>query len=81
MDDKSRGFTFFKSYYEAMKELDSKEAGDLIKAMGSYAFEDKEPNFKSKSLRMAWSLISPILSTSKKRSEARRKGIRKDTEI
>lgn len=62
-----KGFTFYKSYYESLKNLKEKDKKDIINAMLEYIFEDKNPNFCGIKLTI-WTLIEPNLNTSKKRS-------------
>lgn len=61
-------FTFFRSFYEAMAELEDKERLAFFDAMMAYAFEGVIPEFDSFYLRMAWSLIEPNIQKSIKQS-------------
>lgn len=65
-----KGFTFYKSYFESMQEFDDEERKDLIFAMVKYVYEDLEPEFKDKSMRIAWTLIKPLLDKSKNKSNS-----------
>lgn len=62
-----KGFTFYKSYYESLKNLKEKDKKDIINAMLEYVFEDKIPNFKGIKCTI-WTLIQPNLNTSKRHS-------------
>ena len=62
-----KGFTFYKSYYESLKNLKEKDKKDIINAMLEYVFEDKLPNFKGIKFTI-WTLIQPNLNVSKNRS-------------
>ena len=62
-----KGFTFYKSYYESLKNLKEKDKKDVINAILEYIFEDKMPNF-SGIKKAIWALILPNLNTSKNRS-------------
>ena len=64
---KIKGFTFFKSYYESLKNLKEKDKKDIINAMLEYIFEDKNPNFRGIKLTI-WTLIEPSLNSSKRHS-------------
>lgn len=64
-----KGFTFYKSYYESLKNLKEKDKKDIINAMLEYVFEDKIPNF-SGTKKIIWTLIQPNLKTSKSRSNS-----------
>ena len=65
--NKIKGFTFYKSYYESLKNLKEKDKKDIINAMLEYVFEDKKPNFKGIKFTI-WTLIEPNLNTSKNHS-------------
>lgn len=62
-----KGFTFFKSYYESLKNLKEKDKKEIINAILEYVFDDKIPNF-SGTKKVVWTLLEPNLNTSKKRS-------------
>lgn len=61
------GFTFFKSYYESLKNLKEKDKKIIINAILEYVFEDKKPQFSGIKYTI-WTLIEPHLNTSKHRS-------------
>ena len=62
-----KGFTFFKSYYESLKNVKEKDKKEIINAILEYVFDDKIPNF-SGTKKVVWTLLEPNLNTSKKRS-------------
>ena len=64
-----KGFTFFKSYYEALKEIPEKDKKEIIFAMINYVFEDKKPKFKGIN-KVIWTLIEPNLDKSKNKSNS-----------
>ena len=66
------GFTIFRSYHEAIKELPKKDRGEVLIAILNFVFEDKEPNFTGYK-KMAWELIKPTLIKSKNKSKNARK--------
>lgn len=64
-----KGFTFFRSYAEALEELNDKEQKELLVTIVNFVFKNKIPNFKKGSkLRLAWVSIEPILTKSKNKS-------------
>lgn len=71
------GFTFWKSYYEAGKELTKKQRVELYDAIIEYAFSETEPNFTG-ILKAVFSGIKPGLDASIKKSKAMQ--IRKEKE-
>lgn len=64
---KIKGFTFFASYWEAIKKLNKKDRNDMLNAIMEYVFEDKKTQFSSKN-ELIWTLIQPTLDKSKNRS-------------
>lgn len=62
-----KAFSFYKSYYEALKEVPEKDKKDIIFAIINYVFEDKKPKFKGTN-KIIWTLIEPNLNTSKNKS-------------
>jgi hypothetical protein len=62
-----KGFTFYKSYYESLKNLKEKDKKEIINAILEYIFDDKIPNFNG-TKKAVWALIEPNLNTSKNRS-------------
>jgi len=62
-----KGFTFYRSYYESLKNLKENDKKNIINAMLEYVFEDKKPNFRGIK-KTIWTLIEPNLNTSKNRS-------------
>lgn len=70
-------FSFYSSYYDALKMLPDEKRLTLYDAMCAYAFEDAEPAFDDAMLAFGWALVDPLLTKSKQRSEAGTKGGRK----
>lgn len=66
------GFTIFRSYHEAIKELPKKDRGEILISMLEFVFEDKKPNFNSYK-KMAWKLIEPNLIKSKNKGKNAKK--------
>ena len=62
-----KAFSFYKSYYEALKEIPEKDKKDIIFAMINYVFEDKKPKLKGIN-KVIWALVEPNLDKSKNKS-------------
>ena len=62
-----KAFSFYRSYYEALKEIPEKDKKDIIFAMINYVFEDKKPKLKGIN-KVIWTLIEPNLDKSKNKS-------------
>ena len=75
MAQQPKGFTFFETYYEALRGLNNVRFGSLIKAVCEYAFHDVEPQFADTTLNAFWILIRPNVDCSIKRSLAGKKGM------
>ena len=65
-----KGFTFFQSYYEALKDVSVEDRKEIINAILEFVFEDKEPVFTG-SNKAIWTLIKPNLKTSKNKSKSK----------
>ena len=65
-----KGFSFYKSYYEALKEVSDEDKKEILFAMINYIFEDKKPKFKGIN-KIIWTLIEPNLNTSKNKSNGK----------
>lgn len=65
-----KGFTFFQSYYEALKDVSVEDRKEIINAILEFVFEDKEPVFIG-SNKAIWTLIKPNLKTSKNKSKSK----------
>lgn len=79
--NKIEGFTFFKSYHEALKELCDRDKKTLLVAIVNYIFDDITPDFKGNK-KCIWSLIEPHLKVSKaKAGNAKKKSNQNQNEI
>lgn len=66
--EEKKYLTFYKSYYEALKNLDDSQRLQMYEAIFRYYFEDKEINFEDNILACIWKLIKPnIDATNSKR--------------
>ena len=77
-------FTFYRNYYDLIKELKGSDRAKFLEAIVYYIFEDKEPNFKGLNLSI-WQIIKVALDTSKNRSNNHKKNnsneIQKDFKV
>ena len=66
-DLQSRHFTFYETYYNAMKLLNVRKRGIFVKAICAYMFEDKPPAFEDKTIQGYFNLCKRKMDVSKKR--------------
>lgn len=64
-----KGFSFYKSYYDCLQDLDKKDQYEMLDAMLDYIFKGKKPKLKGIK-KTIWTIIEPNLNTSKNRSNA-----------
>ena len=64
-------FTFYRSYYEAIKELPKKEQTAVLLAICAYALDYEEPKLTGTASAI-FTLIRPTLDASRKREAGRR---------
>lgn len=62
-----KGFSFYKSYYDCLEDLNKEDRNEILNAILDYVFKDKKPKFKGIK-KTIWTLIEPNLNTSKNRS-------------
>lgn len=73
-DNGQRGqFTFYRSYFEAFKDLPAKSRLQLYEAVCDYALNGTDPKLSGAS-KTVFTLIKPTLDTSRRRSEIGRAG-------
>ena len=58
-------FTFFKNYYEVIKELPKEDKRDILESIVDYVFEDKTPNLTGLK-KGIWQLIQRPIDISKR---------------
>ena len=77
----SEHFTFYETYYNAMKLMNKKKRGTFIKAICAYMFENEETKFENKTIQGYFNLCKRKMDLSKKRknSASRRKSSRSST--
>lgn len=68
-ENKRKGFSFLRSYFEAAKELPKEEQADFLMAICSYALDGEEPDIHGVASAM-FKLVKPNVDTSIKRQEA-----------
>ena len=70
----SRHFTFYAAYYNAMKLLNVRKRGIVVKAGCAYMFEDKPPAFEDKVMQGYFNLCKRKMDMSKQKKKAGSKG-------
>ena len=74
----SKHFTFYETYYNAMKLLNVRKRGVFVKAICSYMFGNEEPKFADKAIQGYFNLCKRKMDLSKKRkANGRTGGVRK----
>ena len=74
---KISGFTFFNSYHESLKDLETDDRRELLEAIVFYVFDDIEPELTGFK-KTIWTLIVPNLTTSKNKSKNAQKEPKKN---
>ena len=72
MDNNIERFTFFRNYYDLIKELKANDRRMFLEAIVYYVFEDKEPNFNGL-YKAIWQMIQVPLDSSKNKSKNAKK--------
>ena len=73
-------FTFYRSYYEAVRELPKKEQCAVMLAICAYALDEEEPNLTG-TAKAIFSLVRPTLDASRRKAiSGKAGGERKQTE-
>ena len=70
----SRHFTFYETYYNAMKLLNVRKRGVFVKAICAYMFGNEEPKFADKAIQGYFNLCKRKMDLSKKRTASGRTG-------
>lgn len=71
---RSEHFTFYETYFDAMKLLKVGDAGTFVKAICGYMFQGIEPQFKDVSMQGYFTLCKRKMDVSKKRKSSGIKG-------
>ena len=64
-------FTFYRSYYEALKHLPKRDQTTVLMAVIGYALDETEPNLSGVPLSV-FTLIRPTLDSGRNKSKNRR---------
>ena len=70
----SRHFTFYETYYNAMKLLNVRKRGVFVKAICTYMFGNEEPKFADRTIQGYFNLCKRKMDLSKKRKASGRTG-------
>ena len=70
---KRKQFTFYASYYDAVKVLPKREQVEVILAICAYALEENEPSLTGTAAAI-FSLARPTLDASRRKAESGQKG-------
>ena len=70
----SRHFTFYATYYNAMKLLNVRKRGIFVKAVCAYMFGNEEPRFADRTIQGYFNLCKRKMDLSKKRKASGRTG-------
>lgn len=67
-------FIFYRSFFEAAKDLSIKDRAELFEAICEYSLNGTEPDLNQKRVKTVFKLIQPILEANNKKYEAGKKG-------
>lgn len=67
--EERKQFTFYRSYYEAIKPLSKKDQAAIILAVAAYALDGDEPKGLSPAATASYLLIKPTLDAGKRKAE------------
>ena len=70
----SRHFTFYETYYNAMKLMNIRKRGVFVKAICAYMFGNEEPKFADRTIQGYFNLCRRKMDLSKKRTASGRTG-------
>ena len=70
----SRHFTFYETYYNAMKLLNVRKRGVFVKAICTYMFGNEEPRFADRTIQGYFNLCKRKMDLSKRRKASGRTG-------
>ena len=72
-------FTFYRSYYEALKHLSKRDRADVLMAVIGYALDEEEPKLSGVPLSV-FTLIRPVLDTGRNKAKNRLNKLRTNEE-
>lgn len=70
----SRHFTFYETYYKAMKLMNTRKQGVFVKAICAYMFGNEEPKFDDGTMQGYFTLCKRKMDVSKKRKSSGQRG-------
>lgn len=70
----SRHFTFYETYYKAMKLMNTRKQGIFAKAICAYMFANEEPKFEDRTMQGYFNLCKRKMDVSKKRKSSGQRG-------
>ena len=70
----SKHFTFYETYYKAMKLMNTRKQGIFVKAICAYMFGNEEPKFEDGTMQGYFTLCKRKMDVSKKRKASGRTG-------
>ena len=70
----SKHFTFYETYYKAMKLMNTRKQGIFVKAICAYMFGNEEPKFEDGAMQGYFTLCKRKLDVSKKRKSSGQRG-------
>ncbi len=71
---KEKRFNFRKSFYNAIRPMDDKQAGKFIKGLCAYVFDSRPFNAKDSALQSTFELVKTVLDNEQRDRENGRKG-------
>lgn len=71
---RSEHFTFYETYFDAMKLMKGNDVGVFVKAICAYMFRGEEPQFKDKEVQGYFNLCKRKMDISKKRKSGGSRG-------
>ena len=74
MGEPRNQFTFYRSYYDAIRRLKKKEQATIILAVCAYALYEEEPSGLSPVEETAFELIRPTIDSGRKKAESGKQG-------
>ena len=67
-------FVFYRSFYDAMQELNQKDKQNVLNAVLDYAFLDREPEHLKGNIKSIFILIKPQIDANRRKRESGAKG-------
>lgn len=74
MSEPREQFTFYRSFYDGIRELSKKDQSTIILAICAYAIYEEEPEKLSPAAATAFNLIRPVLNSARKKAASGKQG-------